>query len=53
VDFILNLLAHGSTVDDILKEYEGLTYEDIQACFLFATKSIGSTDFMPLVQEHF
>ncbi len=38
VDFILNLLAHGTTETKILNEYEGLAYEDIQACFLFATK---------------
>ena len=29
----------------------GLTPEDIQACFLFATKSLESTDFMPLMEE--
>ena len=37
VDFILNLLAHGATEDEILNEYQGLEIEDIQACFLFAT----------------
>jgi uncharacterized protein (DUF433 family) len=51
VDFILNLLAHGSTEDDILNEYEGLEIEDIQACFLFATKFLKNTDFMPLMEE--
>ncbi len=51
VEYILNLLAHGSTTEEILGEYEGLTREDIQACFLFATKSLGSTDFMPLTAE--
>jgi uncharacterized protein (DUF433 family) len=51
VDFILNLLAHGSTINEILDEYEGLTLADIQACFLFATKSIENTEFMPLVAE--
>lgn len=51
VDFILNLLAHGSTVNEILDEYKGLTLEDIQACFLFATKSLENTEFMPLVAE--
>jgi uncharacterized protein (DUF433 family) len=40
VEYILNLLAHG-----------GLKAEDIQACFLFATKSLGDTDFMPLTIE--
>jgi len=36
VEFILNLLAHGATTDEILEEYDGLTLEDIQACLLFA-----------------
>ncbi len=48
VEFILNLLAHGATVAEILGEYKGLTQEDIQACLLFATKSLESTAFMPL-----
>jgi uncharacterized protein (DUF433 family) len=51
VEYILNLLAHGATTEEILKEYAGLTREDIQACFLFATKSLGDTDFMPLTVE--
>lgn len=51
VEYILNLLAHGSTVKEILEEYDGLTQEDIQACFLFATKSLESTAFMPLTVE--
>jgi uncharacterized protein (DUF433 family) len=51
VDFILNLLAHGATENEILSEYSGLTIEDLQACFLFATKSLENTDFMPLMKE--
>lgn len=51
VEYILNLLAHGATTAEILEEYEGLKPEDIQACFLFATKSLGETDFMPLTVE--
>jgi uncharacterized protein (DUF433 family) len=51
VDYILNLLAHGTTEEEILNEYNGLTQEDIQACFLFATKSLQETDFMPLEVE--
>ena len=51
VDFILNLLAHGASETEILHEYEGLTYEDIQACFLFANKSLKDTTFMPLSAE--
>jgi uncharacterized protein (DUF433 family) len=40
VEYILNLLAHGASWNDILTEYQGLTPEDIQACLLFATKSL-------------
>ena len=51
VDFILNLLAHGATESEILNEYKGLILEDIKACFLFATKSLENTEFMPLATE--
>jgi uncharacterized protein (DUF433 family) len=51
VEFILNLLAHGATAADIIGEYKGLTQEDIQACILFATKSLEDTTFMPLAVE--
>jgi uncharacterized protein (DUF433 family) len=51
VEYILNLLAHGATVAEILEEYNGLTLEDIQACLLFATKSLENTAFMPLEVE--
>ena len=50
VEFILNLLAHDSTAQEILDEYDGLTREDIQACLLFASLSLGSTRFMPLAE---
>ena len=48
VEYILNLLAHGARTDEILEEHQGLKPEDIQACFLFATKSLRDTDFMHL-----
>lgn len=50
-EYILNLLAHGASIQEILDEYDGLTIEDIQACFLFATKSLASSEFMPLSVE--
>jgi len=50
VEYILNLLAHGMPVEDILREYPGLTPEDIQACILFATKTLESMTFMPLTE---
>ena len=51
VDYILNLFAHGATQKEILTEYQGLTEEDIRACYLFATKTLKDTDFMPLAME--
>ena len=51
VEYILNLLAHGATIAEILEEYQGLAKEDIQACLLFATKSLENTSFMPLEME--
>ncbi len=50
VEYILNTLAHGATAADIIKEYDGVTVEDIQACLLFATRSMGDTTFMPLTK---
>jgi uncharacterized protein (DUF433 family) len=35
VEYILGLLVHGATVEEILEEYEGLRYEDIEACLQF------------------
>ena len=50
VQFILGLFAHGATIPEILQEYEGLTVEDLQACFLFAHKSLESMSFVPLAE---
>lgn len=38
VEYILGILAHDATVEDIIAEYEGLTREDIRACLLFVSK---------------
>jgi uncharacterized protein (DUF433 family) len=51
VEYVLNLLAHGATVEEIINEYKGLTQEDIQACILFATRFMENTTFMPLAVE--
>jgi len=48
VQHILNLLAHGATVDEILSEYTGLTREDVLACLLYASEVLESMTFMPL-----
>ena len=51
VEYILSLLGHGSSVEEILDEYEGLSPEDIRACLLFASQSLSNATFMPLVAE--
>ena len=51
VDYVLNLLGHNSTVEDILDEYRGLAREDIQACLLFASRTLAQTEFMPLMAD--
>jgi len=45
VQFIIGLLAHGASVEEILEEYKGLTREDVTACLLFATESLPRTPF--------
>lgn len=51
VQFVVGLLASGMTEDDILKEYEGLTTEDIRACLLFASETLEDSTFVPLTSE--
>lgn len=36
VEFVIDLLGRGWTVEDILREYDHLTREDIQACLAYA-----------------
>ena len=51
VEYILKLLAHGASNEEIIQEYEGLIAEDISACILFAKIALENTTFMPLVLE--
>ena len=39
VEYILNLLAHGASAQDIRDEYQGLTMEDIQTCLSLPQKA--------------
>jgi uncharacterized protein (DUF433 family) len=48
VQHILNLLAHKTTIDEILSEYPGLTSEDVLACLLYASATLEDITFMPL-----
>lgn len=37
VEFIIDLLAQGWSTDEILRNYPGLSLEDIQACLSYAS----------------
>ena len=40
VEFIIDLLAQGWTEQDILRNYPGITREDIQACLAYASETL-------------
>jgi uncharacterized protein (DUF433 family) len=46
VEYILGLLAHGSTMEKILVEYPGLEKDDIYACLLFASRALQDASFV-------
>ena len=42
--FVLDLMAHGMTVQEILGEYPGLVHADVSACLLFASRAVRDRD---------
>jgi uncharacterized protein (DUF433 family) len=48
VEFIVDLLAQGWTADDILKNYPGLTADDIQACLGYASAVLHAEKVYPV-----
>ena len=49
VEHVLGMLAAGDSAETILEEYPDLTPEDIQACLLFAHRSIAGDRVHDLV----
>jgi uncharacterized protein (DUF433 family) len=41
VDFLLSLLAQGWTESEILRNYPGLTRDDLLACWAYASEVLG------------
>jgi uncharacterized protein (DUF433 family) len=41
VDFLLGLLAQGWSEAEVLRNYPGLTHEDVLACLEYASQAIG------------
>jgi uncharacterized protein (DUF433 family) len=40
VEFIIDLLAQGWAMDEILRNYPGITLDDIQACLSYASATL-------------
>jgi uncharacterized protein (DUF433 family) len=49
VEFIVDLLAQGWSEADILRNYPGLTREDIAACLAYASHLLKAEKVYPLV----
>ena len=48
VQYIVSLLGQGESEEDILREYQGLSVDDIRACLLYASEVLDGTSFMPV-----
>ena len=48
VEFIIELLAQGWSEADILRNYPGLTQEDIKACLSYASNALQTEKVYPL-----
>jgi uncharacterized protein (DUF433 family) len=48
VEFVVDLLARGWTTEQILKEYDHLTLEDIRACLGYASEMLKTERVFPL-----
>lgn len=47
VEFVIDLLGRGWTQEQILKEYDHLTREDVQACLAYAGDALKSDSVQP------
>ena len=48
VEFIIDLLGRGWAAEDILREYDHLCQEDIQACLLYARDMLAEEHVYPV-----
>jgi uncharacterized protein (DUF433 family) len=48
VEFIIDLLAQGWTEEEIIRNYPGLTHEDVQACLSYASSILKAERVYPL-----
>ncbi len=49
VEFIIDLMAQGWSENEILRNYPGLTREDIQACLAYVSVILHSEKVYPMI----
>jgi uncharacterized protein (DUF433 family) len=49
VEFIIDLLAQGWSEAEILRNYPGLTQEDVQACLSYASAVLQAEKVYPII----
>jgi uncharacterized protein (DUF433 family) len=47
VEFVVDLMARGWSVEDILREYDHLSVDDVQACLAYASDMLQSERVYP------
>ena len=47
VEFVVDLLGQGWTVEQVLENYPGVVREDVQACLRYASEILGSERVYP------
>ena len=53
VEFIIELLAQGWSEAEILRNYPGITADDIHACLAYATNALRAEKVYPLTRPLF
>jgi uncharacterized protein (DUF433 family) len=51
VEHVLGMLAAGDSIDDLLREYQWLERDDIQACLVYAKRLVGHERVEPAVES--
>jgi uncharacterized protein (DUF433 family) len=49
VDFVIDLLAEGWSESEVLRNYPGLTHEDVKACLRYASATLRAEKVYPMV----
>jgi uncharacterized protein (DUF433 family) len=52
VEILLEKLAAGSSIEEILADYPRLTREDILAAVAYARHAVGTDEFIPHIRRH-